>query len=240
VTQQPPPGQSGGYYQSQYSQQPSQPQQPAYPQQPQYPQQPSYPQQDSYASQQPPYPQQGGYAQQQTPYPSQYPQDPPPASPYPQGQQPGYDYQAPTGYQQPGYYPSGATPTPPAKSGRGKLFGILGGVGGAVLLGGGVIAANLFLGAAGDDAQVEAETPEVGECITEASLTAPETEVVACDSAEAAWLVLGNAGEFSESEFDATPIEELCGQWETTGYALWIGVIGGDGQVVCLEQVAAE
>lgn len=233
MTQQPPPGQ-GGYYQSQYSQQPSYPEQPAYPQQ----QQPGYSNQQPYPPQQQP-----GYSQQSAPYPSQYPQDPPPSSPYPPQQQ-GYDYQAPSGYQQPGYYPSGATPTPPAKSGRGRIIGILGGIGGAVLIGIIVLVARFALSDAVGDAQIESETPEVGECITEASLTAIETTVVACDAADAAWRVLGNAGTFSENAFDAAPIEDLCGQWETTGYALWIGEISGDGtgegQVVCLEQVTAE
>jgi hypothetical protein len=270
VTQQPPPGQSGGYYQSQYSQQqPSYPeqqppypeqqppypeQQPPYPPQPGYPQQPSYPQQPQspYPQQQSPYPQQpqspypqqqSPYPQQQSPYSSQYSQDPPPSSPYPP-QQPGYDYQAPGGYQQPGYYPSGATPTPPAKSGRGRLFGILGGIGGtALLVGGGAVALNL-LGDAAGDAEIESQTPEVGECITEASLTAIETTVVDCAAPDAAWLVLGNAGEYTENEFDAASEETLCGSWENTGYILWIGEITGDGtgsgQVVCLEPVTAE
>jgi hypothetical protein len=264
VTQQPPPGQ-GGYYQSQYSGQPSYPEQPQYPEQqqpsypqqpsyqqqqpsyeqPGYPQQPAYPQQPSYQQQQPAYGQQppAQYSPQQSPYSSQYSQDPPPSSPYPSQQQGGYDYQAPSGYQQPGYYPGGATPTPP-KKGRGKLFGILGAVGGAVVLLIGVrVAFALLGGAAGDaitDNEIESQTPEVGECITEESLTATDTTVVDCGAADAAWRTLGYDGTMSQTDFAAADVETMCTEFETTGYVLWIGEIGGDGTLVCLEEVTAE
>jgi hypothetical protein len=84
----------------------------------------------------------------------------------------------------------------------------------------------------------------VGECITEEStLSNSETETVACDSAEAAWEVIGNDGSWVESDFWDSPEEEICTGFEGTEQMLWIGEVTGDqtgdGQVVCLVQVAA-
>jgi hypothetical protein len=125
---------------------------------------------------------------------------------------------------------------------------ILGGIGGTVALGIAVFAGRALLGGAiGDaanDVEINSQTPEVGECITEASLFGTETEVVACDAVEAAWRVIGNDGTWVEADFDAAPEEEICQSFEGTEYMLWIGELTGDksgeGQVVCLEQVVAE
>jgi hypothetical protein len=256
VTQQPPPGESGGYYHSQYSEQPQYPQQPQQPQYPQYPAQPQSPgpyppQSPSPYGEQPGYgsqPQYGGGMSSQPGYGGQQTYGQQQQQPYGQqsyGQQ-GYGSQPQYGTPQaPGYqtaYPGAGAPPP--KSRKGLLFGIVGAILGVALIGiGAVVVVNLLGDRANDviDDLPGDQVPEVGECITEASLTGTQTEVVACDSATAAWRVVGNDGSMTESDFAATPVEELCTAHETTGYVLWIGeetVDGsGDGEVICLEQV---
>jgi hypothetical protein len=226
VTQQPPPDQPGGYYQSQYSQQPSYPQQ-----------QPSYPQQQPQYPQQPPQ-----YPQQPT-----YPQQPPPYSPQPQpeyGSQPPYGNQPPPPGYPPGYFPGAGTPPPPKRSK--KIPAILGAVGGLVAITIGIAVVRILGSDATNDFDLQSQTPEVGECINQASVSpeANETEVVACDSAEAAWEVIGNDGSWTETAFHDAPEEELCQSFPETEYMLWIGEEtedrSGEGQVVCLSQVTAE
>jgi hypothetical protein len=246
VTQQPPPGESGGYYHSQYSEQPQYPQQPQQPQYPQYPAQPQSP--GPYPPQSPsPYGEQPGYGSQQ-PYSGQ----PAYGSPQTYGQQPygqqtygqpGYGSQPQYGSPQaPGYQTSypGAGGQPP-KSRKGLVFGIVGAILGVALIAVGAVVVVNLLGDRANDVLTEDQVPATGECITEASLTGTETEVVACDSATAAWRVVGLDGTMTESDFAATPVTELCTDYSTTGYVLWIGEEtadgSGNGDVVCLEQV---
>jgi hypothetical protein len=245
VTQQPPPNQQGGYYHSQYSQQPSYPEQPAYPppQQPTYPQQPAYPQQPPQYGQQ--YPQQGAPPEPQAPYsPQPYGSQPYSPQPYSPQPQPGYGGGQPPYGEQPGYFPGAGTPSPPPQKSSKKLWGILGGVGGTVLLIGGFAVVRGLLGAAGDEIELNFQVPDVGECITQDSLFGTETNVVDCGSAEAAWEVIGNDGTWTENDFDATPAEEICTGFEGTEQMLWIGEITSDGtgggDVVCLVSVVAE
>jgi hypothetical protein len=129
-------------------------------------------------------------------------------------------------------------PTPPKKSRR--LLIILASVGGAAVLGiGGIVVSNLQT-----DAAIERQTPDVGECIDEASLTAPETNVVDCGSAEAAWEVIGEHGSMTGADFQLTSEEEICTAFPETEYILWVGEDStdgsGDGQVVCMVSVGSE
>lgn len=222
MTQPPPPGQSGsGYYQSQQPQQP-------YPQQ--YPQGGGQYQGGQYQG--------GQYDAGQYQAQPQYAQ-PPAAHPQPQpyGDPPPYGSPPPPG----GYQVPGGVNPPPKKSGKGKLIAILGGVGGVVLLGIAAVVVRVVLGNVAGDIDLAAQVPEVGECITQGSLVGTETEVVACDSAEAAWQVLGNVGSYSETDFEATEPTVICADYPDTGYVLWIGELTGDqtgsGEVVCLLEV---
>lgn len=221
MTQPPPSGQPGGYYQ------PQQPQQP-------------YPQQHPQAGGQ----YQGGQYQPQPPDAQPYGNPPQYGTPPPQGNPPGYGNPPPPGG---GYQVPGGVNPQPRKSGKGKLFAIFGGIGGVVLLGIGILVIRLVIGAVSGDINLSRQVPDVGECITQASLFGSETEVVGCDSADAAWQVLGNAGEYTEGEFDtavqdAAGQEELCGAYPESGYILWIGEItddqSGSGEVVCLMEVS--
>lgn len=202
-------------------------------------------------SQQPPPPSSSGggyyhsqaqsqYPHQQAPYPAQYPQQPQYQPQQPSGyppppppQQPGYGPPPPPF----GYQPSGAgmPDQPPPKKSR-RLPAILGAVGGMAVLGvAGLVISNLQT-----KAEINSQTPEVGECIDEASmLIGNDTNVVDCGSAEAAWTVVSDAGSWNENDFDTVLLEELCAGISAEGSALWIGEQkadgSGNGQVVCLE-----
>lgn len=184
---------------------------------------------------QPPAGEPGGYyypPQQQQPYGNQPP---------PYGEQPWLD--SSSSYPS---FPEGPPPRP--KRSLWSVFGTIRAIGGLVVALGviGFIVYSFFLGGGpegvsdaiedvGDD-----EVPEVGECITEESLTAEETTVVACDAPEAAWLTLGFDGQANDLVFRQTDVEEYCQQFPTTGTVLWIGEVGGWGDVVCLEEVTTE
>jgi hypothetical protein len=208
---QPPYGEPGGYYQS-----------------PQYPQQ----------SPPPPY---GG--------PPPYESQPQYGGPMPYGGQPQYGGQPwHGGAPAPGYPSFPETPPPSRKRSLWSMLGTIRAIGGLVLALGiiGFIVYSFFLGGGpagvGDAIEnaTDDEIPEVGECITEESLTADETTVVACDAQEAAWRTLGFDGEANDIVFRQTDVEEYCQEFPTTGTVWWIGEVGGWGDVVCLEEVNAE
>jgi hypothetical protein len=218
---QPPPSEPGGYYPPQYSGQPQYPQE--------YPQQ--YPQQAPYGSQPPPYGSQPVYGGQPATYgqPAQY------------GEQPWLGSST-------GYPSLPATPPPRPKRSLWSIIGTIRTIGGAVVALGiiGFIVYAFFLGGGpegvGDAIQDATDDgiPDVGQCITEESLTADETTVVACDAPEAAWRTIGFDGEANDLVFRQTDVEEYCQEFPTTGTVWWIGERGGWGDVVCLEEVTAE
>jgi hypothetical protein len=219
---QPPFGESRGYYEQQYAGQPSYPQQ--YPPPPQYstPNGPYPPP----VSQPPPY---GGPAAYSTQPP--YGQPPWPGGPPPTG------------------YPGGPESSlSQLGKPRRNLFSNAKAIGSGIL-GLGIIVFIVYAfflgsgpGAVGDAVEdaTDDEVPEVGECITEESLTAEETTVVPCDGSEAAWLTLGFDGEVRDTEFRFDDAEDYCQEFPTTGFVLWIGELGGWGDVVCLVEVTTE
>jgi hypothetical protein len=82
------------------------------------------------------------------------------------------------------------------------------------------------------------ELPQVGDCLNDAVLAA-DMEVVSCDSAEAAWSVIGSDGTWTRGEFDAAGQGEVCQGFPATEQALWVTNVrtvdsGTEGEVICL------
>jgi hypothetical protein len=189
------------------------------------------------------------------PYPSQYPQGEPPRYPYQPPppayaaqpsyaayQQPGYDNQPPPAYGA-GYYPGAPVPAPR----RPSLFSRLLWRGVPVLGTALLIGAGIAIRAASDDgpsdARIDAETPDVGECVKDGVLP-QDRDVVPCDSEQADWRVIGDAGTWTERDYDATPVEELCQDFPGSEFVMWVGGDSEDGSaegnVVCMEPVGQE
>lgn len=129
-----------------------------------------------------------------------------------------------------------ALPAPPSGGSWVTTFGLrrwlliaLGAAAGVAVL---AVVAVLVIGAlTGDD------VPAVGDCMTHSANPA-EMEVVDCDSAEAAWRVIGNDGSWSEQAFEEASQEEVCQAFAGWDNALWLGErtedLSGDGEVICL------
>lgn len=121
----------------------------------------------------------------------------------------------------------------PAKKRRTGLIVTLIAVAGVLLVCvvGGV--AVLLLGGGGD-------IPQAGECMSDA-VDPNEMEVVACDSPDAAWSVIGSGGSMTRGEFNArSQQQQVCEEHPGTLQALWLtdAVFSSsddtEGEVVCL------
>lgn len=89
--------------------------------------------------------------------------------------------------------------------------------------------------------QFGSEVPAVGECLNHSD-DPTEMEVVACDSDQAAWQVIGHEeGTLTEQEFDQISRDEVCQAFPDWENALWLrtNVLTGEGQVVCLDTTGA-
>jgi hypothetical protein len=83
------------------------------------------------------------------------------------------------------------------------------------------------------------ELPQVGDCLNDAA-SVDDMHVVACDSAEAAWAVVGEDGVWTRGDFDAAGPGEVCQAYPTTEQAMWVTSARSmgaatEGKVVCLE-----
>jgi hypothetical protein len=179
-----------------------------------------------------PYPQQGGPqggAQGGTPYPSA----PPPGNPY--GGPPPSNPYAPSGGEAPAPPPYGAPTPPPRKRGgvAGRLVGSLGGLLLVVILvvGGGYVYRHFIN-------KSDTVNAKVGDCIHSDELTSTtakevkNTKIVKCDDASANYKVVGVVSGKTEIQFDAD--NNICSQYPDAESALWQGVSGKVGSVLCL------
>ncbi|OLE28103.1 MAG: hypothetical protein AUG44_08355 [Actinobacteria bacterium 13_1_20CM_3_71_11] len=171
-----------------------------------------------------------------------------PGQPYgggydPYNQQGGNPYtpqggEAPAPYGQPGQQPPPpygvpGQPPPPKKSSAGKVIGILVGV--AVLLialcGG---AAYFII----NKSKTDTVNAKVGDCIQSDALTSTtakevkNTKIVACDSANATYKVVGVVSNKTEIQFNID--DEICKAYPTAESALWQGERNKSGSVLCL------
>jgi hypothetical protein len=101
----------------------------------------------------------------------------------------------------------------------------------AVVAIGGVVLVNLL----------REDLPQVGDCMTDGA-TADDMEVVACDSPEAAWNVIGSDGTWTWGDFNAAAQGELCQGFSDTDQALWVSNATSvedatEGEVVCLAPI---
>jgi hypothetical protein len=86
------------------------------------------------------------------------------------------------------------------------------------------------------------ELPQVGDCMTDGA-TADDMEVVACDSGDAAWSVIGSDGTWTRGDFDVADQGEVCEAFPETAQALWVTsatsvASGTEGEVICLAPLA--
>ena len=172
-----------------------------------------------------------------------------PGQPYgggynPYNQQGGNPYtpqggEAPAPYGQPGQQPPspygapGQQPPPPKKSSAGKVVGIIVGV--AVLL----IA---LCGGLGyfvyNKSKTDTVNAKVNDCIKSDALTSTtakevkNTKIVKCDDGIANYKVVGVVDSKTEIQFDAD--NNICSQYPDAESALWQGVSGRVGSVLCL------
>ncbi|HEY8473449.1 MAG TPA: hypothetical protein VIL37_12555 [Natronosporangium sp.] len=65
------------------------------------------------------------------------------------------------------------------------------------------------------------DLPQVGDCLTNAA-DANDMEVIACDSPDAAWSVIGSDGDWTRGEFDSAGQGEVCASFPETQQALWV------------------
>ena len=178
-----------------------------------------------------PYNQQGGSqygAQGGTPYPSA----PPPNNPY--GGPPQGNPYAPSGGEAPAPPPYGA-PTPPKRS-RGVVGRLVGSIGGlvivALLVAGGAYVYQHYFN------KSDTVNAKVGDCIHSDELTSTtakevkNTKIVKCDDGTANYKVVGVVDGKTEIQFDAD--NNICQQYPDAESALWQGVSGRVGSVLCL------
>lgn len=128
--------------------------------------------------------------------------------------------------------PPTAGPTPTKKSRKGLMVALIA-VAGILLL---CVVGGVVLVLAGGGTNV----PEAGECMTDA-VDPNEMEVVACDSADAAWSVIGSGGTMTRAEFNTRSQEQqVCAEHPGTVQALWLtgSLLNSsddtEGEVVCL------
>jgi hypothetical protein len=177
-----------------------------------------------------PYPPQGGG----NPYPPQGG-----GNPYgpPGGPNPGNNPYAPRGGEAPAPPPYGGMPpaTPPKKR-RGGLVGAIVGIVVVVLLGIGFVALRPAINSIlhpNDTANAK-----VNDCIHSDALTSTtakevkNTKIVKCDDPSANYKVVGIVDNKTEIQFDAE--NDLCSQYPDAESALWQGVSGKAGSVLCL------
>ena len=180
-----------------------------------------------------PYNQQGGSqygAQGGTPYPSA---PPPPSNPY-GGPPPGNPY-APPGGEAPAPPPYGAPPPAPKRS-RGVVGRLVGSLGGlvivALLVAGGSYVYQHYIN------KNDTVNAKVGDCIHSDALTSTtakevkNTKIVKCDDTSANYKVVGVVDGKTEIQFDAD--NNICSQYPDAESALWQGVSGRVGSVLCL------
>lgn len=184
-----------------------------------------------------PYNQQGGSqygAQGGTPYPS----SPPPGNPYggpPQGNPPQGNPYAPPGGQPPAPSPWGAATPPPQKRSRGIAGRLIGAFGGLLVIL--LIAGGLYVYHTIKDKN-DTINAKVGDCIHSDELTSTtakevkNTKIVKCDDASANYKVVGVVAGKTEIQFDAD--NNICQQYPDAESALWQGVSGKVGSVLCL------
>ena len=79
-------------------------------------------------------------------------------------------------------------------------------------------------------------TAAVGDCMV--GQTANDIKVVGCDDATAEWKVLGQVSDIREADFNAAGENDTtCAAFPTTAVSFWSGKKGGNGDVLCLEQL---
>lgn len=150
----------------------------------------------------------------------------PPTGPYPPGPQyqPG---QYPPGSPPPGggaYPPPGGAyppPAPPKKSGAGR---VIGGIVGAVIVIGIIIAAVVSQKGNPDSAKV-------GDCIHHGS--GDEVKVVSCTDSSAGYKVVGKVEDKTQTQFDISS-DSICKPFQGAESAFWKGKVGKTGYVLCL------
>jgi len=153
----------------------------------------------------------------------------------PYGPQGGSNPYAPQGGEVPAPPPYGAPTAPPPKRRSalgGGLLRILGSVLVIALIAGGFY---LYRSIAHKDDTINAK---VGDCIKSDALTSTtakevkNTKIVKCDDASADYKVVGVVDGKTEIQFDAD--DKICSAYPTTESALWQGVSGRTGSVLCL------
>jgi hypothetical protein len=183
------------------------------------------PQHQPYPPQQPPYPPQGQQPYGQQPYPQQQPYAP--QQPYVPPQQAGPGG-PPQGFAPPGM-PFSAGPRIPARQATGsdgkarygrrrKITLIVGLIVAALMIGGGIWAAQSAPGAA-----------KAGDCIKQTG--SDSVEIVKCGTADAKYQVVGRVDDKTETEatFNA------CSAYPSADSSYWEGKPGKKGFVLCLK-----
>lgn len=125
---------------------------------------------------------------------------------------------------------------PKKRTGKRILFTVIGiAVAAVVAFGVRTLLGTVFAEATGD-----LSTAEAGDCIDQQP-DINDVKVVACDSAEAAMTVIGVNQDWTENDFDAATLEEVCEGFTVPddGGAIWYGEVTDDGtgagDVYCLE-----
>ncbi len=128
----------------------------------------------------------------------------------------------------------GAAPAGGMSTGRRIAFGLIGAAVAAVVF---FVIRMVIANVTGD-----LSTAGVGDCLNDRP-NIDDIRVVACDSEDAAWRVIGKNTGWTENDFDAATLEEVCEGFTVPadGAAIWQGSRTSDGSgtgfVLCLEPV---